>query len=293
VAHLILDADPAEASFRTRKRKRAPLVHVLKRRSELCSPGQFVASLPTGLPAGVYQIKMVSGSTSSESNSVPIKLDAPPGSYPARRSNQTKRTAHTMAEFAVPYELGAAAASNGVRPCWPERNSYVEELLPDEFQEPAPRAEPGSKPSLTELVPSHSEMTLSYIQPAAVPLSCQGLTRSVSEENIAKMEANNAMVEASNGVFGQLGLTRSESDFTRNLWMTESDLRASCEMAAVQLQQSQMAVEQEPLTVTLARNNSLSLCRQHSETGWDQYLVSEEIDPPMEAMGAPVVQSAA
>eukprot|EP00657_Telonema_sp_P-1_P006534 TRINITY_DN2543_c0_g1_i8.p1 TRINITY_DN2543_c0_g1~~TRINITY_DN2543_c0_g1_i8.p1 ORF type:complete len:545 (+),score=119.33 TRINITY_DN2543_c0_g1_i8:259-1893(+) len=158
---------------------------------------------------------------------------------------------------------------------WPQSKAIGDEVLPPpEVANSKPCLRSSLDKSELDLVPTNSELTLSYCQPSAkLPgMPMRDLSRSISEENLDKMASNCNM----------LSTTLGESDvvnITRNLWLNGPNLNNGMDAEPMQ-------TDEPSSDLCLGRTRSMSLCRQASDNVL-QFL-ADESEVPTTA----VVQSA-
>eukprot|EP00656_Telonema_subtile_P050113 TRINITY_DN63_c0_g1_i3.p1 TRINITY_DN63_c0_g1~~TRINITY_DN63_c0_g1_i3.p1 ORF type:complete len:541 (+),score=100.98 TRINITY_DN63_c0_g1_i3:463-2085(+) len=287
----------AEASGRGRgKRKRSVTVtRRLKRLNEHCQPGKFVSRLPLDLPAGTYNIRMINGAGKLEdSNVLPIEVFEVEAAQPAIQALRGPNTTryHCESEFDVgsalmsldpPAEglrMTRSNSSNQLFKCdsslnlvkqfstsWPQSKAFQDDVLPP--PEAGGSAKKSSRNNGLDLIPTNSELQLSYIQNrgGSRGLPQTDLTRSISEEQLAKIASNCDMYSEA--------LVTSQADvqnITRNLWLNGPNLSDGTNDA-----NEQMEVDEQPPTTELGRTRSMSLLRQVSEGNVFKYL-NEEVE---------------
>jgi hypothetical protein len=244
----------------------------------LCKPGIFVADLPSELSEGMYHIKMVGSTRMGESNTVEVWVDS---TSPRKEMN----AAPSQSSEALPpdekeefEEQGDGCitppAISDITKMWPERKSYEDEILPDA---PVATSEPPSCKVLgADLIPSSSDMMMGYLmQP---DISSQGLSRSISEVNIAKIVSNSELFDHTD-----MPLTRPESveNLTRNLWLHNDE--GGCDLESLELQVGQQDnynsdyKSDEDTKCIESKVEDRTLCRQNSESAWSNFLVSDDM----------------
>merc|ERR1712086_306205 len=116
----------------------------------------------------------------------------------------------------------------------------------DESSEDLAKAKSRTDMLGSDLVPSNSEFALSYVEKGE-GAGFLGLTRSVSDEDLAKMKLNNTLFE-------QRGLIRTESDvdvMTRGLWLNGPNVEeteTSIDFVADDAAQGECSMERHPST---------------------------------------------
>ena len=271
VAHLLQPVDEVpDSNSRTRKRKfTSTRKHVLKRHEELCEPGKFVAHLPSDLPSGTYHVKMVGTARMGESNSIAVYVEATAaGQFPLEGSEEdSEEEVQENNEGCI-----TPSAISDITKMWPERKSYPDDdLLPDAPDAPA---EAPNKKCL-EIIPAADSLMLDYCGPI-IASSAQALTRSLSEENIAKI-VNNCEL------FDDVELGADVDSLTRNM-IGGFNMEGGCDLDSLQFRMGQQDDYNSDYKSDEDNQNSKpaqshTLCRQApADSTWSEFLVSDDID---------------
>ena len=271
VAHLLQPVDEVpDSNSRTRKRKfTSTRKHVLKRHEELCEPGKFVAHLPSDLPSGTYHVKMVGTARMGESNSIAVYVEATAaGQFPLEGSEEdSEEQVQENNEGCI-----TPSAISDITKMWPERKSYPDDdLLPDAPDAPA---EAPNKKCL-EIIPAADSLMLDYCRPI-IASSAQALTRSLSEENIAKI-VNNCEL------FDDVELGADVDSLTRNM-IGGFNMEGGCDLDSLQFRMGQQDDYNSDYKSDEDNQNSKpaqshTLCRQApADSTWSEFLVSDDID---------------
>jgi len=291
MAELTLVEETAEGG-RGRKRKRAvpTLSKRVRRDPDLSEDGKFVSRLPHDLPVGEYVVTLISGSSKLR-NSKSLTLIVTPAvkPKPARKVGTVRRASRD--ESLAPPALNPLAhvgtqlvkqestlfkcdssldLTKQYSTSWPQSKAVPDEYLFDST--PLPSSQPSTQLVQTNsfLVPSTSELDLSYSlakEKGSSPTQFQGLTRSVSEEQL-KIRSNDAAFD--------LAISQNDvANITRNLWLSGPNTNAGVDSVMDTDESSdELSGCGGSNAFPLSRSRSL-LARQSSEV-WSQFLASED-----------------
>ena len=250
-AELTLEA-PMQRSGKRKRGSHSTQVLTLSRDTKLSQNGKFVSTLPLDLEAGSYRLRMVSSSSDElrDSEELPfLVLPAPEADTQTEPSEEPSEEPADDRDHVSAKALGVDLRMQ-YSASWPESKSLpAENLFRDESSEDLAKSKKSTDMLGSDLVPSNSEFALSYV-PSGIQgegAGFLGLTRSVSDEDLAKMKLNNTLFE-------QRGLIRTESDvdvMTRGLWLNGPNVEeteTSIDFVADDAAQGECSMERHPST---------------------------------------------